>query len=69
LAFGEADEGVEEVRPVFRGGRQVASDCAELFGSGEGALAPGHFLPQFDHSDVAFAAVVVGRDTPVVGEA
>jgi hypothetical protein len=47
----------------------VAADCAELFGSGEGAQATGHLLSQLDHADVSFRAVVVGGYLPVGGEA
>jgi hypothetical protein len=54
---------------VFGGGGQVAADRAELSGSGEGAQAAGHLLPEFDHADVALGAVVVGWYPPVGGEA
>src|SRR5947209_10937137 len=68
-AFGEHDEGVEEVPAVFGGGGEVAADRAELLGSGEGAQAAGYLLPQLDHSYVALGAVVVGWYSPVGGEA
>src|SRR5512135_3095546 len=67
IALGEHDQGLEEVHPVLACGGQVASDRAELAGSDERAY--GHLLPQFDHADVAFGAVVVGGYPPVSGEA
>jgi hypothetical protein len=33
---------------VFRGGRQIAADSAELPGPGESTQAAGHLLPQLD---------------------
>lgn len=54
MTVGEHDEDVEGAHAVFGCGGQVASDGAELSGSGEGALATGHLLPQFDHADVVF---------------
>src|SRR5512135_194855 len=69
IALGEHDQGFEEVHPVLACGGQVASDRAELAGSDERAQASGHLLPQFDHADVAFGAVVVGGYPPVGGEA
>src|SRR3954471_20965283 len=68
-ALGEHDEGVEEGAAVFGGGGQVAADRAELSGSGEGAEAAGHLLPEVDHADVAFGAVVVRWYPQVGGEA
>jgi hypothetical protein len=59
MSLGEFDEGVEEVDAVFGCCAEVAAYCAELSGSGEGALTAGHLLPQLDHADVAFGAVVV----------
>ncbi len=41
---------------------------AELVGPGECAQASGHFLPEFDHADVAFGPVVVCGYSPVGGE-
>lgn len=38
-----------------------------MVGAGNGAQAAGDFLPEFDHAEVAFAAVVVGRDAQVGG--
>jgi hypothetical protein len=49
LAFGEHDEDFEEVLAVFGGGGWVTADRAELCGSGEGAQAAGHLLPELDH--------------------
>src|SRR4051794_38379795 len=69
VALGEHDEGAEEVLPVFGGGGQVAADRAELGGSGEGAQAAGHLLPELDHADVALGAVVVRWYPRVAGEA
>src|SRR2546423_1547982 len=69
LPFGEHDEDFEEVFAVFGGGGEVAADRAEVFGSGESAQAAGDLLPELDHADVAFGAVVIGRYPPVGGEA
>jgi hypothetical protein len=63
-AFGEHDEGVEVVLAVFGCCGEVASDGAELAGSGRGAEAAGYFLPEFDHADVAFGSVVVRGYSP-----
>src|SRR6185437_3362026 len=68
LALGEHDEGVEEVPTVFCGGGQVAADRAELLGSGEGAQAAGHLLPELDHAYVPLRAVVVRWCSAVGGE-
>src|SRR5437879_7725148 len=69
VALGEHDEGVEEVPAMLGGGGEVTADGAELFGSGEGAEAARHLLPELDHADVTFRAVVVGGYSPVLGEA
>src|ERR1019366_2072378 len=61
-------EGVEEGETVLGRGRQVAADRAELPGAGEGAQAPGYFLSQLDHADVALGSVVVRWHSPVSGE-
>jgi len=45
VVFGEHDEDLEEVFAVFGGGREIAADRAELFGSGEGAETARGFLP------------------------
>lgn len=67
--LGAHDEGVEEVPAVFAGCREIAAYYAELLGAGEAAEALGHLLPESDHADVAFGAVVVGGDAEVGDEA
>ena len=66
--MGEFGQGVEKAEAVFGGGGQVGTDGGELAGAGEGAQAPGDFLPDFDHADLALGSVVIEGHAGVEGE-
>ena len=59
------DESLKDVAALFAQRGYVRADGAEGLGAGDGTEAPGGFLLELGHADIAFGLVVVEGHTQV----